>query len=142
MTCISLWIPLLTRSSAWTSRGWQGMTGRPAPVEKKRVADCFVLLVHHPGAGELAKQGLGPTTTPASVSLCGFSCRHRGARSYDSPSPWTGAAHREAPVGIEPTNRGFADLCLTTWLRRREAPKIAPRLEAQQAAPKMPSTLA
>ena len=29
------------------------------------------------------------------------------------------AVYREAPVGIEPTNRGFADLCLTTWLRRR-----------------------
>jgi hypothetical protein len=27
---------------------------------------------------------------------------------------------REAPVGIEPTNGGFADLCLTTWLRRRD----------------------
>ena len=40
----------------------------------------------------------------------------------------------EAPVGIEPTNRGFADLCLTTWLRRRRDPKIAPRREAQQAA--------
>src|SRR5687768_4514220 len=26
---------------------------------------------------------------------------------------------KEAPVGIEPTNGGFADLCLTTWLRRR-----------------------
>src|SRR6266511_1272589 len=25
----------------------------------------------------------------------------------------------EAPVGIEPTNRGFEDLCLTTWLRRQ-----------------------
>jgi hypothetical protein len=24
----------------------------------------------------------------------------------------------EAAVGIEPTDKGFADLCLTTWLRR------------------------
>ena len=26
----------------------------------------------------------------------------------------------EAPGGFEPPYRGFADLCLTTWLRRRE----------------------
>src|SRR5687767_2111650 len=27
----------------------------------------------------------------------------------------------EAPPGFEPGNEGFADLCLTTWLWRREA---------------------
>src|SRR5919107_2546245 len=36
---------------------------------------------------------------------------HRGGPKY----LWL----TEAPVGIEPTNGGFADLCLTTWLRRR-----------------------
>ena len=33
----------------------------------------------------------------------------------------------EAPIGIEPMNGGFADLCLTTWLRRRRG-SILPRV--------------
>jgi hypothetical protein len=27
---------------------------------------------------------------------------------------------REAAIGLEPMYRGFADLCLTTWLRRHD----------------------
>ena len=31
----------------------------------------------------------------------------------------------EAPPGFEPGNKGFADLCLTTWLCRRIMPRQA-----------------
>src|SRR5439155_27243690 len=61
---------------------------------------------------------------PAGASHVGADRRRRarpeGERA-DAGRLRVGAAcwAREAPVGIEPTNRGFADLCLTTWLRRR-----------------------
>ena len=43
------------------------------------------------------------------------------ASNENGPRGWRPVLLRvpEAPVGIEPTNGGFADLCLTTWLRRR-----------------------
>ena len=42
----------------------------------------------------------------------------------------------EAPGGFEPPNGGFADLCLTTWLRRRARglyPRATPGAEAARA---------
>src|SRR5262245_19592130 len=41
----------------------------------------------------------------------------------------------KAPVGIEPTNGGFADLCLTTWLRRRGTTKLPGRASPPQVVP-------
>ncbi len=41
--------------------------------------------------------------------------REKGLRRGGPKCLWI----TEAPVGIEPTNGGFAALCLTTWLRHR-----------------------
>src|SRR5262245_36602173 len=95
-----------------------------------------------------APASMGPLpaacTTPViapSATDCGWPC----------PDPWAGSTRNndatgtnrersdmvhhplraEAPVGIEPTNGGFADLCLTTWLRRRSGEGVTPPPEPQ-----------
>ena len=38
----------------------------------------------------------------------------------------------EAAIGIEPMNKGFADLCLTTWLRRHQKSFISAKIDFEQ----------
>ncbi len=46
-------------------------------------------------------------------------CHHRGILSpVRLPVPPPRQTKMEAPVGFEPTYKGFADPCLTTWPRR------------------------
>src|SRR5690606_7920254 len=52
--------------------------------------------------------------------MAGAFGKHSGAvsRARRTPRPYV-FRKKEAPGGFEPPNRGFADLCLTTWLRGR-----------------------
>src|SRR5690606_30807067 len=47
----------------------------------------------------------------------------RNTPTADGLSP-VGRRSVEAPAGIEPANSGFADRCLTTWLRRPDRGKL------------------
>ncbi len=45
----------------------------------------------------------------------------KGAGQRRTPLEMAVLAIRQAGAGIEPTNSGFADRCLTTWLPRRRS---------------------
>src|SRR5690242_2088906 len=95
--------------------GGTARAGARAPAPSRRTparrrearADRESQRVHHHGT---------PGTAPGSVRpVREQTTRGRVPRPLASPV----TASREAPIGIEPMNGGFADLCLTTWLRRR-----------------------
>src|SRR2546430_429693 len=65
------------------------------------------------GSAHTLREEGGPACLPSRDVMCPKMCPRFRA---EARKPLCG---KEAPVGIEPTNRGFADLCLTTWLRRR-----------------------
>jgi hypothetical protein len=72
----------------------------------------------------LVERLLAMSNGPGRGELCSQTCSRDLAFTRGKS-----LCRKEAPVGIEPTNRGFADLCLTTWLRRRKKRKVATHYE-------------
>src|SRR5262249_19756744 len=113
----SPWLPVMTASVVPTR-----VTRAPASAGPRSAARTTPVIA--PRGTDWGWPWPGATT--------GNSTSNAATGTNRDPSDMTITLERaEAPVGIEPTNGGFADLCLTTWLRRRSREGAIPPPEPQ-----------
>jgi hypothetical protein len=111
------------RSASWNVTNWEftpdasSETGASLPIVRERSTSREWAGIAAIGGVVKAyvTNGVEQRTFQARITVTAASAMRKGLRRGGPRVLWL----TEAPVGIEPTNGGFADLCLTTWLRRR-----------------------
>lgn len=81
----------------------------------KHLKCCSSQCFHHP---PVLQAYFSKLVDPTRLELVTFSMSRKRSNQLSYGS---GATNLEARVGIEPTYRGFADPCLTTWLSRHRS---------------------
>jgi hypothetical protein len=126
----------LMRSASWNVTNWEftpdasSEAGASLPIVRERSTSREWAGIAAIGGVVPAASAMKQGRNEEARSTIGTTTRVVGFEEEVTKGPPTEALGfcglTEAPVGIEPTNGGFADLCLTTWLRRRGREASAP----------------